>query len=114
MQQTNGTCKYVYKSHDTVQVMQSQYPSLQSEKTKRMVPEQCTFQLKPGKESKKSAHTARAVQFWFNICCKSGFPLKATAVINIEKIGLFSKQHKDEELFVSASCLLIQKAPISS
>lgn len=39
-----------------------------------MVPEQWTFQLKPGKESKKSAHKAQAVQFWFNICCKSGFP----------------------------------------
>lgn len=110
MQQTNGTCKYIYKSHDTVQVMQAQYPSLQSEnkkKRKRMVPEQWTFQLKPGKESKKSAHKAQAVQFWFNICCKSGFPPQATAVINTEKIGLFSEQHKEEELFVSASCLLI-------
>lgn len=25
MQQTNGTCKYVYESHDTVQLMQAQY-----------------------------------------------------------------------------------------
>lgn len=35
MQQTNGTCKYIYKSHDTVQVMQAQYPSLQSENIKK-------------------------------------------------------------------------------
>lgn len=72
-----------------------------------MAPEKCTFQLKPGKASKQSAYKAQEMQFWFNICCKSSFPSKATAVINIEKIGLLSQQHKDEKLFVSASCLLI-------
>lgn len=107
MQQTNGTCKHICKSCDAVRVMQAQYPSLQSKKIIRMVPEKCTFQLKPGKERKQSAHQAQAMQFWFNICCKSSFPSKATVVINIEKIGLLSEQHKDEKLFVTASCLLI-------
>lgn len=78
-------------------------------KNKGMVPDQwqCTFQLNPGKESQQSALKAQAMQFWFNICCKSSFPPKATVLINIEKTGLLSEQHKDEKLFVSASCLHI-------
>lgn len=57
---------------------------------------------------KKQAHKAQAVQFGLNSCCKGSFsPPKATEVINIEKMGLLSEQHKDEKLFVSASCLLI-------
>lgn len=71
-----------------------------------MVAEQCTSQLDPGKEKASTQGPGCAV--WVEQLLQGElFPPKATEVINIEKMGLLSEQHKDEKLFVSASCLLI-------
>lgn len=82
MQQTNDTCKYTYKSHDTVQVMQAY---LLIRMKKRTILEQHTFQLEPGKESKYLRIKPRPSSFGLASVARVDFHLKSLQLLILRK-----------------------------